>query len=568
MNQSVLTPAAVGLLAALLGSLVGFVLAHLRTAAAQSSLTTDLRAAEDRAERHQQNAQVLQNERDRERARADTAERTHAAALADHRSRDEQLGRLTAELSTAQEKVSELREQRSRAEADGEQQDARAAKLVRGHQELREKYAGLETTNARLRDDLLQREQDLDVMRERQRAVEVAGAEITAARQQLVKMQEDQQRLLAEKMQTLSQAVVDQGSAQLLSAAEQQLSAINQPVQEQLQRMDQHLRDLEGKRAAAESRISEQIVQMNSMSEGVRKETQSLSYALRKPQVRGAWGEQHLQRTVELAGLVEHCDFETQVSVTDDDGTSRPDLVVHLAGGKQVVVDAKVPLTAFMDAMGAPNEEAQRACYKRHAKLVRQHVDALSGKEYHRKLPCTPEFVALYLPGEGFLERALEADPQLMEYAAGKRVLVATPTILSGMLRAVAFAWSQAALADSMREVSDLGRTLYERLAAMGKHLEKLGRAMDSSVKAYNDTVASLEGRVLVTARKFQGMKVVESDLASPKPLVSAVRALAAPELTARETAASGQGSAGTGALWVPSQPKRPSPDADASDSA
>ncbi|QNN51683.1 DNA recombination protein RmuC [Nocardioides mesophilus] len=302
-------------------------------------------------------------------------------------------------------------------------------------------------------------------------------------------------------------------------------------VRESLDRLHDQMRDLEHHRVSWQSQLRQQVDEVRHSTEALRRETTSLSTALRKPQVRGRWGELHLRRVVELAGLVARCDFDEQVSVRSDDGLLRPDLVVHLAGDKHVVVDAKVPLDAFLDATSAEDDEERDAHLRRHARQLRQHVDALSGKAYWRSLPGTPEFVVLFVPGESFLSAALEAEPSLMEHAAARQVVLATPTTLIAMLRTVAHAWTQEALADKAREIHELGRELHTRLASMGGHLDKLGRSLTGAVTSYNKAVGSLETRVLVSARRFTELGLTEAELDSPGVVIEAPRPLSTAEL-------------------------------------
>ena len=302
-------------------------------------------------------------------------------------------------------------------------------------------------------------------------------------------------------------------------------------VREGLERLHDQLRDVEQHRVSWQSQLKQQVDEVRHSTDALRRETSSLATALRRPQVRGRWGELHLRRAVELAGLVARCDFDEQVSVRHDDALMRPDLVVHLAGGKQVVVDAKVPLDAFLDATAADDEEEQLAHLRRHARQLRQHVDVLAGKAYWRGFPATPEFVVLFVPGESFLSAALEADPSLLDYAATRHVVLATPTTLIALLRTVAHAWTQEALADKAREIHVLARDLYERIGTMGDHLDKVGRSLSAAVGAYNRAVGSLESRVLVSARRLRDLEVTPDELPSPAVVSEAPRQLSAAEL-------------------------------------
>ncbi|MFL6160517.1 MAG: DNA recombination protein RmuC, partial [Marmoricola sp.] len=282
-------------------------------------------------------------------------------------------------------------------------------------------------------------------------------------------------------------------------------------IRDGLDRLHDRMRDLEHQRVSWQSTLHQQVDEVRHSTDTLRRETSALSTALRKPQVRGQWGELHLRRTVELAGMVEHCDFEQQVHLVGDDGTQqvsqRPDLVVRLAGGKSLVVDAKVPLAAFLDGLETDDPEERTAHQAHHARQVRAHVDQLSSKAYWRALPRnggqSPEFVVLFLPAESFLAAALEADPGLLEHAAARGVVLATPTTLIALLRTVAHGWTTEALADRTREIHQLGRELYNRIGTVGRHLDKLGRSLKTTVESYNSTVGSLETRVLVTARHF-----------------------------------------------------------------
>jgi len=330
----------------------------------------------------------------------------------------------------------------------------------------------------------------------------------------------------------------DQGStADHMGATLQVTSQAVAPVRESLDRFDARLRELESSGVAWQARLQAQVEAVRLTGEALRRETQGLATALRRPQVRGQWGEMHLRRAVELAGMMERCDFTLQTSVRGDDGMLRPDLLVRLAGGRHIVVDAKVPLDAFLQATeaDAAGDDAAAADHlRRHAAQVRGHVDALSAKAYWRQFAPAPEFVVMFVPGEAFLSHALEADPGLLEYAAGRQVIPATPTTLIALLRTVYYAWSQETLAEGAREVQQVGRELYDRLATMGRHLDRLGRSLTGAVGAYNETIGSLETRVLVSARRMRDLEVSSDDPVSPGPVHESVRPLAAPELVSR----------------------------------
>ncbi len=333
------------------------------------------------------------------------------------------------------------------------------------------------------------------------------------------------------------------GAADQVSATLQATSAVVAPVKDSLDRFDDRLRQLESSGVAWQERLAAQVESVRLTGEGLRRETLSLATALRRPQVRGQWGEMHLRRAVELAGMVQHCDFTLQTSVRTDNGVQRPDLLVRLAGGRQVVVDAKVPLEAFLratDAAAHGDDDAHSQQLAQHARQVRQHIDALATKAYWRQFAPTPEFVVMFVPGDALLSHALEADPALLEYAATRKVVPATPTTLIALLRTVSYAWTQESLADNARQVQEVARELYDRLGTLGSHTDKLGRALTTAVGAYNGAIGALEGRVLVSARRLHDLHVGEDEQSSPAPVEQAVRPLAAPELLADRDARAG----------------------------
>ena len=323
-------------------------------------------------------------------------------------------------------------------------------------------------------------------------------------------------------------------------------------VRDGLTRLEERLREIDHGRVSWQSALDAQVDQMRHSTDLLRRETTALSTALRRPQVRGRWGELHLRRAVEIAGLVDRCDFTEQVSARDSEGAlQRPDLVVHLAGGRQVVVDAKVPLEGFLDACECPDDQPdeRQAHLRRHARHVRQHVETLSSKAYWRVLPGSPELVVLFMPGEAFLSAALEAEPGLLEWAADRHVVLATPTTLIALLRTVAHAWTEQAVSDQAREIHRLGRDLHERLGTMAGHLDKLGRSLSAAVTSYNATIGSLESRVLVSSRRFADLGVVGTTVEAPALVDLSPRVPTTQELVEESQAARDRD--GTGLLGV-----------------
>jgi DNA recombination protein RmuC len=321
-----------------------------------------------------------------------------------------------------------------------------------------------------------------------------------------------------------------------LAKRQQAIEQLLKPIGEQLGKYEVGMQRLEVERQRAYTGLTEQMKYLSTSHDQLQKETRNLVTALRSPQTRGRWGELQLRRVVEMAGMLEHCDFDEQVTSDADGGRLRPDMVVHLPGGKNVVVDAKVPMQAFLDASEADDETVRRGHLASHGRQMKAHVDALSKKEYWKRVEPSPEFVVAFIPGDPLLTAALEHEPGLMEYAVANHVLLATPTSLIALLRAVAYGWQQDALAENAREVQLLGAELYQRLSLLGDHFAGVGKGLNSAVSAYNKAVGSLEGRVLVTARRFVEMGVVgagEKELTNPPPVDATTRGLQSPELGA-----------------------------------
>ncbi len=359
-----------------------------------------------------------------------------------------------------------------------------------------------------------------------------AAAERDAAVQRATEIAADREAML-NHFKVLSSETLERQGKSADAQAELRLRATEQlmlPVRESLDKFNSRLTEVEKERVAMSTDLKAQVRSVQQTGETLRRETSALVTALRKPQIRGAWGETQLKRVAEIAGMIERCDFELQSTVRADDRTMRPDMRVNLAEGKHVFVDSKVPLNAFLEAAETEDETLKAEALGRYARNVRTHVDQLSSKQYW-KAAETPEFVVLFLPNEMFFATALDQIPDLYDYAAARDVVLATPTTLIAMLRAVAYGWKQAALAESAAEVFKLGRELHEKLGLMGNRLDKLGRAIRTSVNAYNETIGTVERTVLVRARRFRDLKVSDLELEALTPVEEPVRQIAAPEL-------------------------------------
>jgi DNA recombination protein RmuC len=312
-----------------------------------------------------------------------------------------------------------------------------------------------------------------------------------------------------------------------LEARQKAVADMVAPVRESLSKVDEQIQHLEVARSDAYGELRAQVQSLITTQKELQSETGNLVRALRTPNVRGRWGEIQLRRVVEIAGMLSYCDFAEQETVSTESGRLRPDLVVKLPGGKHVVVDAKTPLQAFLDAFETTDEDARRACLANHARQVRDHMNTLSGKKYWEQFEAAPEFVVMFLPGETFFSAALEQDSGLIEHGVLNRVIPASPTTLIALLKAINYGWNQEKLARNAQQISALGKELHDRLRLLAGHITSVGTGLDRAVESYNKAVGSLESRVLVSARKFAELGAsVADDIPELEPIETTARAL------------------------------------------
>lgn len=362
---------------------------------------------------------------------------------------------------------------------------------------------------------------------------------------------DDAQKKLTDAFHALSAQALQQNNASFLELAktalgqfqekasgdlakkEQAIAELLKPVRESLARVDTQMGEIEKTRAGAYEGLATQVKSLIETQRELRGETGRLANVLRASGSRGRWGEIQLRRVVELAGMQDHCDFYEQQSAEGEGGRLRPDMLVKMPGGKTVVVDSKVPFSAYERAVSATDEATRNAAYREHAQAVREHIKALSAKSYWEQFGEAPEFVVMFLPAETFFGAAVEHDPGLIEFSAEKNVMLTTPMTLIALLRAVHYGWRQEKLAENAKQISDLGGELYERLSKLGEHFAKVGKNLGGAVDAYNDATRSLETRVFVTARKFKDLHAAGNgrEIEEPRTLEQTARSLQAPEL-------------------------------------
>ena len=351
-----------------------------------------------------------------------------------------------------------------------------------------------------------------------------AERELAEAKARLSAADEVLETRVRDAIRTASAEAYTQTNASFLELAGTKLGETVAPLRQSLERVNQQVQELDRARAQSYGALTQQLSELG-------ERTQSLTTALRTPHVRGRWGEIQLKRVMELAGMLPHCDFDEQVSATTDSGRLRPDAIVRLPGGKQVIVDAKVPLAAYLDAIEATDPTEREAKLADHARQVRDHLQKLGAKQYWSQWADSPEYVVMFLPDEGFFRAAWEQDPELVELGVKARVHIASPTTLIVLLQAIAHGWQQEKIAEDARTVHALGRDLYERLTVTGGHLGKIGTSLDRAVSSYNEAVGSLERRVLPTARKLGEATLSEKELPALDPIATRANPLRAAEL-------------------------------------
>lgn len=400
----------------------------------------------------------------------------------------------------------ELTADRAAAQALAAEAQRRAADLDRDLRQLRDEAAATAAERARLAQD---NKWLTDEAERRRQTIDGMQTLLDKADQRL-----------RESFQTLAGDALRDNRSSFLDQARATFEQYQRPITETLRRVDDRLGEAERERLAAYTRLTEQVTALGST-------TSTLSRALRTPAVRGRWGEMQLRRVVEIAGMLQRCDFDEQPTLLGDAGRLRPDLIVHLPGGRRIVVDAKTPLDAYLDAQETADEEARTARLQAHARHVREHMDRLGSKAYWESIGDSPEMVVMFLPGETLFSAALQHDLSLIEHGLRQRVLLASPITLIALLTTVAHTWRQEALTENYREVARLGREFYERLVTFVERFDDVRKRLDGAVQAYNEAAGSLEARVLVTARRLRELEVsTAKDLPTAAPIDSVPRVL------------------------------------------